>query len=269
MSRKHKSTRQVSRRSRRTMRRTRLDLSKRQWQIIVGVALCLLFGLIVYQPIVDYFWGPAQLARTYEAHVAPNVIRENVERQKTVGIVEPDTDVLQPETIDVLDGVFDYEGISLTMTLDINPTIDREHIIGQIAIPDVDLQLPILYGVTQDILSVGAGTLKQEQVMGRGNYALISHNSRNPDVLFAPLHRVDVGHRVYLTDHESIYIYEVSHVSVIPPEDVSVIADRGYAMVTLITCTPDGKERLLVQGNLVDAMIYDDADVELLNMFVY
>lgn len=65
-------------------------------------------------------------------------------------------------------------------------------VIGGIAIPDVGLNLPIFKGVGNTELSYGAGTMKENQVMGgENNYALASHHvfgmTGSTDMLFSLL----------------------------------------------------------------------------------
>ena len=50
-------------------------------------------------------------------------------------------------------------------------------VIGGIAVPDVGINLPIFKGLGNTELSYGAGTMKENQVMGgENNYALASHH---------------------------------------------------------------------------------------------
>lgn len=50
-------------------------------------------------------------------------------------------------------------------------------VVGGIAIPDLAINLPIFKGVTNDNLLYGAGTMKDNQVMGgENNYTLASHH---------------------------------------------------------------------------------------------
>ena len=46
----------------------------------------------------------------------------------------------------------------------------EKFIIGQIVIPDLGVNLPILKGTTTTNLKVGATTMVKEQEMGKGNY---------------------------------------------------------------------------------------------------
>lgn len=50
-------------------------------------------------------------------------------------------------------------------------------VIGGIAIPELNINLPIFKGLGNAELSYGAGTMKEKQVMGgKNNYALASHH---------------------------------------------------------------------------------------------
>lgn len=62
--------------------------------------------------------------------------------------------------------------------------------IGGIAIPSVGINLPIFKGLSNEALIYGAGTMSKDQVMGKGNYSLASHHTKNPELLFTPLEKV-------------------------------------------------------------------------------
>ena len=49
-------------------------------------------------------------------------------------------------------------------------------VIGGIAIPEVEINLPIFKGLDNVNLFYGAGTMKPDQRMGEGNYSLASHH---------------------------------------------------------------------------------------------
>ena len=52
-------------------------------------------------------------------------------------------------------------------------------VIGAIAIPSVEINLPIFKGLSNVALLTGAGTMKENQVMGKNNYALASHRTED------------------------------------------------------------------------------------------
>lgn len=159
---------------------------------------------------------------------------------------------------------FDFLEVEEVSILDIlraqNAEIDAP-IIGNIIVPDVDLHLPILKGVSDSNLLIGAGTLKEEQEMGVGNYALASHNMRNPNLLFSPLHRSEIGMSVYITDMEYVYEYVIHTHDIIEPTQVEVIADQSEPMLTLITCNYNGERRLLVQAEFIEKVPIEDQEI--------
>lgn len=141
-------------------------------------------------------------------------------------------------------------------------------VIGSIAIPNVDIQLPILKGVSNYVLSVGAGTMKPDQQLGKGNYALASHYFENKNILFGPLHHAKIGDEVYLTDLQNIYEYVITDIKVIEATDVYMIDDiPNKIILTLITCAEKGTKRLSVRADFVNSYPFEKAPEELTNFF--
>lgn len=127
--------------------------------------------------------------------------------------------------------------------------------LGKIIIPSVHIKLPILEGVSNTVLSIGAGTLKADETMGKGNYALASHNMNDRTTLFSPLVDIQKGALMYTMDDTTVYQYRVQTVRYIQPTDTAVIANqKGKTLLSLITCNYTGSQRLLVQGTFVKKM---------------
>ncbi len=125
-------------------------------------------------------------------------------------------------------------------------------IIGKLKIPSVQIALPIMEGVSNEALAIGAVTLKENQQMGEGNYALAGHRMNNPKLLFSPLERIALGDYLYLSNEEKEYTYRVVEKSIIESSQVEVVEDTvGMHSVTLITCYDNGTKRLLVKGMLI------------------
>lgn len=75
----------------------------------------------------------------------------------------------------------------------------------------------------------------------------------NYKTIFANLHEMQVGDTMYATVDNVRYTYKIFDISVVDPEDTSVLAqnfDDSY--ITIITCTPPGTiwKRLIVQAKL-------------------
>jgi len=149
----------------------------------------------------------------------------------------------------------------LTSILQNVSDIDKEQVIGAVAIASVGLYQPIFNGATKASLISGAGTLKSEQVMGEGNYCLAGHHMRDESVLFGPLLEVEQGDWIQLTDKSKLYTYEVVEIAIIHQTDVEVLEDTTNPAITLITCDQTGvgtNYRLMVRGTLIDATSYEE-----------
>lgn len=124
--------------------------------------------------------------------------------------------------------------------------------IGKMSVPSVDLYLPIVKGLSNDALSTGGGTMKANEKMGKGNYALAGHYMTNKGVLFSPLENVQLGDTAYITNMRHVYTYKVYFKKVVPPTAVYLIDDSpGKKLLTLITCADGGTNRWAIQGSLV------------------
>lgn len=138
-------------------------------------------------------------------------------------------------------------------------------VIAGIAIPELNLNLPIYKGVDNESLYYGAGTMKENQEMGKGNYALASHNifglTGQSTMLFSPLEHAKKGMKIHLTDKENIYTYEITSVSTVEPTATYVIDNGvGTPEVTLVTCTDIyATNRIIVKGELKKVEKWENA----------
>ena len=141
--------------------------------------------------------------------------------------------------------------------------------IGGIAIPSVGINLPIFKGLSNEALIYGAGTMSKDQVMGKGNYSLASHHTKNPELLFTPLEKVKVGEKIYLTDLENIYVYDITSNQKVSPDSVHVLDEiPGKNIVTLVTCgESEGITRIVVQGDLISITPLNKSTKDMKNAF--
>ena len=163
---------------------------------------------------------------------------------------------------------FDYEEVTALSFEDLlKQQMAKQNypVIGVLALPDVGICLPIFKGVDPSLLMAGAGTLKNKQMMGQGNYALASHHIfdalgySGAHLLFSPLLKTQEGQKVYLTDLKQVFCYEITSMSVVPETQGTVILDTpGKKEVTLVTCYDQAAHfRYVVKGNLVSVQAYD------------
>lgn len=153
---------------------------------------------------------------------------------------------------------YDYEGVSYLTSLSLLQSQakdmvekDRVPVVGDIVIPSVNIHLPIVKGISQYYLSIGAGEMRPEEKMGVHNYSLASHNFNDDRILFSPLRHINIGDKVYLSDKRNVYVYEVDDKEYVAPTQISVIEEGKENKITLVTCSMSGKTRLVVTGPLV------------------
>ena len=143
-------------------------------------------------------------------------------------------------------------------------------VVGAIAIPSVEINLPIFKGLSNVALLTGAGTMKEDQWMGgENNYSLASHRTLDGVSLFSPLEYVEVGQVIYVTDLTNIYTYRINFKETVAPDRIELIDDiDGRKMITLITCGDIyATTRIAVQGDLEATTPVDEASDEMLNAF--
>ncbi|NQM38010.1 class A sortase [Streptococcus suis] len=175
-----------------------------------------------------------------------------------------------------VDTTFDFaqvESISTEAVMKAQWEAQQLPVIGGIAIPDLKINLPIFKGLSNVALMYGAGTMKETQEMGKGNYSLASHHifgmAGASETLFSPLENAKKGMKIYLTDKENVYVYNVKSVQSVTPDSVYVIDDvEGQNEITLVTCEDlAATMRTIVKGDLEEVIPYDQADGETLKYF--
>lgn len=209
-------------------------------------------ALIFYQPVVNNFIAPKKLESAYKNNLDASDIKDNLNRLK-----------------ENEDNLFDYESVETLKAMDINPVINKQNVIGGVYVPSVGVNIPIMYGTSQDVLRNAIGTMKPEQELGKGNYVLIGHNSRNPDILFAPIRRIEKNDPIYITDKDKVYEYKMVQSEVVEPSRVDVMEDvEGKELVSLISCySDDGSDRIVVQGELTNVYDYGKGSKNIKNAF--
>lgn len=176
------------------------------------------------------------------------------------------------DTQDREDVEFEYEAIE-----DVSPTnvifgtmnFDEKNIIGQLSIPDLNIDLPLLKGLTNSNLAVGVTTMRKDQNMGEGNYPVSGHNMKNKSLLFGSLMDIEVGSKAYITDKNTVYEYEIYDIEVVEDTAMYMVEDSqsekaGGPILSLMTCYHSSKsgKRFFALGELVDEYSYEDMEMK-------
>lgn len=200
------------------------------------------------------------------------VFNKNIEHL-FIRYVHPTITVTKNATV----GSYDWQNLKSLSISDVvaaRLNSKRHTYAGLVSIPDIGVNLPISLGISNESLSVGAGTLTSQQKMGTGNYALASHfvqGSRNKDLLFSPIYyHGKVGQLIYLTDLKKVYVYKTYSIKVVKPSEVSVVDVVAHKkIVTLITCDYTAEQgRVVMQGELRKVLTWHEAPDKIKNSFM-
>lgn len=121
-------------------------------------------------------------------------------------------------------------------------------------IPVIDEYLPIYLSTEEADLRRGVGVLEGSDLPGGGSGShcvICGHAGFAKASLFSELYKLEIGDEFYLYLGKEKMIYKVDQILVVKPEEQEALLPvEGKEYVTLLTCTPPGKNtyRLLVRG---------------------
>lgn len=120
-----------------------------------------------------------------------------------------------------------------------------------VEITELNIKAPILEGTEQSVLSKAAGHFTGTGDFGKGNYCIAGHSSTIYKEYFNSLKNAKSGMKVNLYDkNKKCYTYIVEEVKTVEPDETWILDDFGDARLTIITCTDDGSQRLVVVATL-------------------
>lgn len=124
---------------------------------------------------------------------------------------------------------------------------------GELLIPKLSVDLPIMHGAGQDVLEHAAGHLAGTSlpVGGENTRAVITgHSNLKGATLFTRLGELEKGDPFYIKVMGNTMAYRVNDIRIVSPTDTKALRIRkGRDEVTLLTCTGQGNTlRLLVTG---------------------
>lgn len=127
------------------------------------------------------------------------------------------------------------------------------YVVATVNIPSIDCKYPILNESTEELLKISPCKFWGSDPNEVGNFCIVGHNYRS-DKFFSHVPELVVGDRIEITDlNGRTLTYSVYDKYVVEPEDVSCTSQRtnGLKEITLITCTDDSKQRVIVKAREV------------------
>jgi sortase A len=135
----------------------------------------------------------------------------------------------------------------------LEPPSPDDSLIGVLTIPSVNLSVAIVEGDDDQALRIAAGHLADTPLpWDEGNSAFAGHR----DTFFNPLQDLRVGDEMSLATRHGTFRYRVVVVTIVAPDDLSVLGPTGNVSLTLITCYPfsylgPAPQRFIVQADRV------------------
>lgn len=125
--------------------------------------------------------------------------------------------------------------------------------VASIDIQKIDVHYPILNLTTDELLKISPTKFHGPEPNEVGNFCIVGHNYRNKK-FFSKVPQLEDGDIIQITDLKGRTIdYAVYDKYVVDPSDVACTSQRtnGMREITLITCTNDSKQRVIVKAREV------------------
>lgn len=104
-----------------------------------------------------------------------------------------------------------------------------------LTIDSLGIQIPVYNGTSDFVLDRGAGRIKgMARPVEDGNLGISGHR----DGIFRGLKDIREGDDILFHSPRGVEAYEVSHIDIVPKEDVSVLSRVNEKALTLVTCYP-------------------------------
>ena len=159
------------------------------------------------------------------------------------------------ENVGVLSDPFDENVIKMAPEgYDKQLSVSGGTVMGEIVIPEIDVNLPIYHGTSQTVLQEGCGHLEGSSlpVGGEDTHCVITgHTGLRDKRMFTDLELLRKGDVFYLSVLGERLYYRIIRMNVVLPGETGSLGIRkGEDLCTLVTCTPYGvnDHRLLVTG---------------------
>lgn len=241
----------------------------RKWIYISAFSFLLIIGMILLFLNTVYFHVTNQNHVEKVLDETKNISAQQIEGNKDVieKLYNSESDITSKDSSKKISHNFDVINPVSSMTSD--AVFNKDLVIGQLYIPDLERNLPILEGTSQDNLYNGASTLKPNQKLGEGNFALASLNISEKEYLFSNLNQVQEGHSIYATDKKMIYEYEISKISEINEDINQSIGDDESKIITLVTHNNNDEDsHIIIKADFKYSYSFDEATSELAQVFL-
>ena len=127
------------------------------------------------------------------------------------------------------------------------------YVLATVNIPAINCTYPVLNQTTEELLKISPCKFWGAEPNEVGNFCIVGHNYRS-NKFFSHVPELSIGDTIEITDLTNrTIVYEIYDKYVVEPNDTSCTTQRtnGQKEVTLITCTNDSKQRVIVKAKEV------------------
>lgn len=125
--------------------------------------------------------------------------------------------------------------------------------IATINIPKINVNYPILSETSTELLKISPCKFWGADPNQVGNFCIVGHNYRN-SLFFSKVPTLEYGDIIEITDLSGKTVkYSVYDIYVVDPDNTACTSQltNGRTEITLITCTNDSKQRVVVKATAV------------------
>lgn len=124
--------------------------------------------------------------------------------------------------------------------------------IAILKIPKINLEIAVVQGVEQEDIMYVVGHFPDSVMPGEvGNLCIAGHRTSNYGQPFKDAGKLKKGDEIIFDYNNKEYTYIVDLTFVVTPSDTYILEDtKDEATMTLVTCTMDSKNRLIIKGHL-------------------
>ena len=172
-----------------------------------------------------------EIEETEENEVQPKINNEN----EIVTEIQKPTKQYEKEDI-----ITEYKGYTVS---------------SKLTIPTISLETYILQNYSVNALRVSVTKFWGVDANQIGNFCVAGHNFKNKN-MFSNLKKLNIGDRLFISDNEIGKIeYEIYDKFIVFPHETDCLnpETNGKREVTLITCTIDSKQRIIIKAREVEA----------------
>ncbi len=231
-------------------------------KLISKIVICIMFlaglSLLLY-PFVSNQWNSyrqEQLISSYDSQVAQKEETGQIDYQAQWDRANAYNEELLPSILPDSFAIAEASDEPDPDYMD-SLNLNGDGMMGYVAIPKIDIRIPVYHTVKEEVLEKAAGHLEGSSLPagGESTHAVISaHRGLPSAALFTDLDKLVEGDHFLLYILDDILCYQVDKISVVEPDDTKdLTVEDGQDLVTLLTCTPYGvnSHRLLVRGHRV------------------